>query len=73
MRRSDIARLGRHLHLGKVHVTRYSNRCHSAEFKLQVCTDIRSGKVSRLASQKLCVLSENLIQHWLTQRVPHEA
>lgn len=46
---------------------RGSYRRHSAAFKLQVCTDIRSGKVGRLESQKLYSLSANLIQHWLVQ------
>jgi len=40
---------------------------HSAEFKLQVCTDIRAGKLGRLESQRLYKLSANLIQHWLVQ------
>lgn len=46
---------------------RGSYRRHSAAFKLQVCSDIRSGKVGRLASQKLYEISANLIQHWLVQ------
>jgi len=46
---------------------RGSYRRHSAEFKLQVCTDIRAGQVGRLESQKLYKLSANLIQHWLVQ------
>lgn len=46
---------------------RGSYRRHSAVFKLQVCTDIRAGKVGRLESQKLYDLSANLIQHWLVQ------
>ena len=47
--------------------SRGSYRRHSAPFKLQVCTDIRTGKVSRRESQTLYSLSANLIQHWLMQ------
>lgn len=42
-------------------------RRHSAAFKLQVCTDIRTGKISRPETQKVYSLSANLIQHWLVQ------
>lgn len=42
-------------------------RSHSASFKLQVCSDIRSGNVSRRESQALYGLSTNLIHHWLVQ------
>lgn len=46
---------------------RGSYRRHSAAFKLQVCTDIRTGKISRPETGKLYSLSANLIQHWLVQ------
>ncbi len=38
-------------------------RWHSAQFKLQVCSDIRSGKTGRRTDQ----ISANLIQLWLSQ------
>lgn len=46
---------------------RGSYRRHSAAFKLQICTDIRSGKIGRLETQKLYSPSANLIQYWLVQ------
>ena len=42
-------------------------RCHTPQFKLQLCTDIRSGTVGRREAQKKFGLSANLIQLWLTQ------
>ena len=42
-------------------------RRHTPQFKLQLCTDIRSGTVGRRESQKKYGLSANLIQLWLTQ------
>ena len=40
---------------------------HSPEFKLQLCTDIRDGKLGRREAQKTYQISANLIQLWLTQ------
>jgi transposase len=42
-------------------------RHHTPQFKLQLCTDIRSGTVGRRDAQKKYSLSANLIQLWLTQ------
>jgi len=42
-------------------------RRHSAQFKLQLCQDIRSGVLGRRDAQKKYSLSANLIQLWLTQ------
>ena len=42
-------------------------RRHTPQFKLQLCTDIRSGTVGRREAQKKYGLSANLIQLWLTQ------
>ena len=42
-------------------------RHHTPQFKLQLCTDIRSGTVGRREAQKKYGLSANLIQLWLTQ------
>lgn len=42
-------------------------RRHSAQFKLQLCQDIRSGELGRRDAQKKYSLSANLIQLWLTQ------
>lgn len=42
-------------------------RRHTAQFKLQPCTDIRSGVLGRRDAQKKYELSANLIQMWLTQ------
>jgi transposase len=42
-------------------------RRHSPQFKLQLCTDIRSGKISRRETQKVYNLSANLLQLWLSQ------
>lgn len=42
-------------------------RRHTAQFKLQLCTDIRSGVLGRRDAQKKYSLSANLIQMWLTQ------
>ena len=42
-------------------------RRHSAQSKLQLCQDIRSGVLGRRDAQKKYSLSANLIQLWLTQ------
>jgi len=42
-------------------------RRHTAQFKLQLCSDIRSGAIGRRDAQKKYTLSANLIQLWLTQ------
>ncbi|BEP68471.1 MULTISPECIES: transposase [unclassified Variovorax] len=42
-------------------------RRHSAQFKLQLCQEIRSGALGRRDAQRKYTLSANLIQMWLTQ------
>jgi transposase len=42
-------------------------RRHAAQFKLQVCREIRSGALGRRDAQKKYALSDNLIQSWLGQ------
>ena len=42
-------------------------RRHTAQFKLQLCSDIRSGALGRRDAQKKYALSANLIQTWLTK------
>ena len=42
-------------------------RRHSAQFKLQLCHDIRSGALGRSEARRKYSLSSNLIQLWLTQ------
>lgn len=42
-------------------------RRHTAQFRLQLCTDIRSGLIGRREAQQKYRLSANLIQLWLTQ------
>lgn len=42
-------------------------RRHSPQFKVQLCTDIRSGKLGRREAQRSYRLSANLIQMWLDQ------
>ena len=42
-------------------------RSHSLQFKLQLCTDIRSGKIGRREAQREYRMSANLVQLWLTQ------
>lgn len=42
-------------------------RRHTAQFKLQLCSDIRSGALGRRDAQRKYALSANLIQTWLTQ------
>jgi transposase-like protein len=42
-------------------------RRHSAQFKLQLCQEIRSGGLGRRDAQEKYSLSANLIQLWLTQ------
>jgi len=42
-------------------------RRHTPQFRLQLCSDIRSGAVGRREAQKQYRLSANLIQLWLTQ------
>jgi transposase len=41
-------------------------RRHTAQFKLQLCSDIRSGALGRRDALKKHTLSANLIQLWLT-------
>jgi transposase len=47
--------------------TRGPYRRHTPEFKLQLCQDIRSGKLGRRDAQKKFSLSDNLIHLWLAQ------
>jgi len=47
--------------------SRGSYRRHSGEFKLQLCADIRAGKVGRREALRTYGLSANLLQMWLTQ------
>ena len=42
-------------------------RRHSAQFKLQLCHDIRSGALGRNEARRKYSVSSNLIQLWLTQ------
>lgn len=42
-------------------------RSHSPQFKLQLCTDIRSGKIGRREAHREYRVSANLVQLWLTQ------
>ena len=42
-------------------------RRHSPHFKLQLCSDIRSGKIGRREAAKTYSLSTNLLQLWLSQ------
>jgi transposase-like protein len=42
-------------------------RRHSPQFKLQICSDIRSALISRRDAQKQYNISANLVQLWLTQ------
>lgn len=42
-------------------------RRHSAQFKLQLCHDIRSGALSRNEARRRYSVSSNLVQLWLTQ------
>lgn len=42
-------------------------RSHSPQFKVQLCTDIRSGKIGRREAQREYRISANLVQFWLTQ------
>lgn len=42
-------------------------RSHSMQFKIQLCTDIRSGVIGRREAQRKYEISANLIQRWLTQ------
>jgi transposase len=46
---------------------RGSYRRHSVEFKLQLCSEIRFGKVGRRQAMRSHGLSANLLQLWLTQ------
>jgi transposase len=48
-------------------VARGPYRRHSTEFKLQVCSEIRSGQLGRRDAQKKYKLSDNLIQQWLAK------
>lgn len=49
------------------HIAKEPYRRHSPEFKLQVCGDIRSGRLGRRDAQRKFRLSDNLIQHWLAR------
>ncbi len=40
-------------------------RRHSPQFKIQICSDIRSGKIGRREALKTHNLSANLMQMWL--------
>lgn len=42
-------------------------RRHSLQFKLQLCTDIRSGAIGRREARREYKLSAQLIQLWLAQ------
>ncbi len=42
-------------------------RRHSPQFKIQICSDIRSGKLGRREALKIHNLSANLMQMWLGQ------
>jgi transposase-like protein len=42
-------------------------RRHSPHFKIQICSDIRSGKIGRREALKTHNLSTNLMQMWLGQ------
>jgi transposase-like protein len=42
-------------------------RWHSPQFKLQLCTDIRNGKIGRREARRTYQISANLIQLWLSQ------
>ncbi len=42
-------------------------RRHSLQFKLQLCTDIRNGKIGRREARRTYQISANLIQLWLSQ------
>ncbi|GIZ51095.1 transposase [Noviherbaspirillum aridicola] len=42
-------------------------RRHSQEFKLQLCSDLRDGKLGHREAQKTYRISANLIQLWLNQ------
>ncbi|MBQ0942287.1 hypothetical protein KAK07_02940 [Ideonella sp. 4Y16] len=53
----------------KVHAITSPYRRHSAQFKLQLCQEIRSGGLGRRDAQKKYSLSANLIQLWLTPSV----
>lgn len=48
-----------------------SSRCpyrlHSAQLKLQLCQEIRAGRLGRRDVQNKYSLSSKLVQHWLTQ------
>ena len=41
-------------------------RRHSPQFKIQICSDVRSGKLGRREALKTYNLSANLMQMWLT-------
>jgi hypothetical protein len=48
-------------------------RRHTAQFKLQLCSDIRSGGLGRRDAQKKYALSANLLQTWLIHSGAHAA
>lgn len=47
--------------------TRGPYRRHSPQFKLQLCADIRNGKIGRCETRRSYQISANLIQLWLSQ------
>ena len=47
--------------------TNGSYRRHSPQFKLQLCHDIRDGRIGRREAQRTYRISANLIQLWLNQ------
>jgi transposase len=42
-------------------------RRHSPQFKLQLCTDIRNGKIGRREARRTDEISADRIQLWLSQ------
>ena len=42
-------------------------RRHSSQLKIQICSDIRGGKLGRREALKIHSLSSNLLQMWLTR------
>ena len=48
-------------------MSRAPYRRHSAQFKLQLCHDIRTGTIGRKEAQRKYSLSANLVHVWLTQ------
>jgi transposase len=48
-------------------MVRYAFRRHSGEFKLQVCSDVRSGVIGRNEALRKYDLSPNLLGAWLNR------